>query len=365
MPGGRRILEARVLIVDDEKPNVLLLEKMLKNAGYSSVRSTTDPREVPDIYREFRPDLVLLDLKMPHLDGFEVMRRLGEIEPDSYLPVLVLTAQPDRETRLHALEAGAKDFLAKPFDMVEALTRIRNMLEVRLLHDAMRDHNEVLEEKVRERTQEIQVTQLDTVNRLASVAEYRDDETGAHIARVSRLCALLGRACGMSESECEVLLNASKMHDLGKVKIPDRILLKPAKLEPDEWEVMKTHAAVGAELLSESRSGLIRVAETIALTHHERWDGSGYPNGLKGEEIPLVGRICALCDVFDALISERPYKRALPVEEARAEIERSSGTHFDPNLVALFLEILPNAPGAGDLDTNAAQHQPSESEAPS
>ena len=341
-PTERGLLEARLLVVDDERPNVLLLEKMLKNAGYTSVWSTTDPREVPDLYRELRPDLVLLDLMMPHLDGFGVMLRLKEIEQDSYLPVLVLTAQPDRGTRQRALESGAKDFLGKPFDVVEALTRIRNMLEVRLLHNAMRDQNEVLEEKVRERTEEIRETQLETVTRLARVAEYRDDETGAHIARVSRLCALLGGASGMGERECELLLNASTMHDIGKVKIPDRILLKPGRLTSEEREVMKTHAVVGAELLSNSPSELVRMAEIIALTHHEKWDGSGYPNRLKEGEIPLVGRICAVCDVFDALISERPYKRAMTMEAAVAEIERGSGTHFDPRLVALFKRIVPS-----------------------
>lgn len=213
--------------------------------------------------------------------------------------------------------------------------------ELRRLHQAVRHQNRFLEEKVRERTKELQDSRLEVIHRLGRAAEYRDNDTGLHTIRMSRYAAALGRAAGMTEAECELLLHASPLHDVGKIAIPDRILLKPGKLDPDEWEVMKTHAAIGAELLAGSRSELMQMAETIALTHHEKWDGSGYPRGLKGEEIPLVGRICALCDVFDALTSERPYKKAWSVPEAMAEIERGSGTHFDPRLVELFKQILP------------------------
>jgi putative two-component system response regulator len=292
--------------------------------------------------------LILLDLTMPHLDGFQVMKQLQETAQDDYLSVLVLTANSERAIRLRALESGAKDFLTKPVDRVEALTRIRNLLEVRLLHIAALDLNRVLEDKVQERTEELrttnlelQATRLEVILRMGWVAEMRDTDTSAHISRVSRSCACLGKAIGLDERRCELLLNASAMHDVGKVGIPDHILLKPGKLEPDEMNVMKTHAGIGAMVLRGSSYELMKMAEEIALTHHEKWDGSGYPNGLRGEEIPLVGRIVSVCDVFDALTSERPYKQAWPIAPAVAEIESGSGAHFDPQLVLAFCRVLP------------------------
>jgi len=336
-----RIRNARILIVDDLELNIKLLENLLAEAGYRQVYSTTDSRQVAQLYRELSPDLVILDLHMPHRNGFQVMEDLREIERDSYIPVLVLTGLPDHATRLRALEAGARDFLSKPFEHVEALTRIRNMIEVRLLHNEIREQNRILEEKVRQRTQQLRETQLEIVRRLGRAAEYRDNVTGMHVIRMSHYCAELARAIGWDEEACEMLLYASPMHDIGKIGIPDRILLKEGKLTPEEWEVMKSHATIGAELLSGSSSPLMQMAMEIALSHHEKWDGTGYPRGLKGEEIPLVGRIVALCDVFDALTTERPYKQAWSVEEVIAEIDRQSGKHFDPKLVEAFKSILP------------------------
>jgi putative two-component system response regulator len=336
-----RLPGAKILIVDDQSPNVLLLERMLKSEGYREVYCTTDPREVAQLYARHRFDLVLLDLNMPHLNGFEVMEQLSLVERDSYLPVLVLTAQSDMETRLRALEAGAKDFIGKPFERLEVLTRIRNMLEVRLMHNQIRDHNRSLEEKVRKRTLELLDTRLEVIRRLGRAAEYRDNETGLHIIRMSKFSVRLAQAAGLREEECEMILNASPMHDIGKIGIPDRILLKPGRLDEEEWAVMKTHAAIGAEILSGHDSGLMGLARLIALTHHERWDGTGYPGGLKGEDIPLVGRIVALCDVFDALTTERPYKKAWSVASALSYINENSGGHFDPELVERFRTILP------------------------
>jgi putative two-component system response regulator len=336
-----RIRDARILVVDDLELNIKLLENLLAEAGYRRVFSTTDSRQVAQLYRELSPDLVILDLHMPHRNGFQVMEDLREIEHDSYIPVLVLTGLPDHATRLRALESGARDFLSKPFEHVEALTRIRNMIEVRLLHNEVREQNRILEEKVRQRTQQLRETQLEIVRRLGRAAEYRDNVTGMHVIRMSHYCAELARAIGWDDEACEMLLHASPMHDIGKIGIPDRILLKEGKLTPEEWEVMKSHATIGAELLSGSTSPLMQMAMDIALSHHEKWDGSGYPNGLKGEEIPIVGRIVALCDVFDALTTERPYKPAWSVEEVIAEIDRQSGRHFDPNLVETFKSILP------------------------
>ncbi|MFQ3580816.1 MAG: HD domain-containing phosphohydrolase [Chloracidobacterium sp.] len=336
-----RIRDARILVVDDLELNIKLLENLLAEAGYRRVFSTTDARQVAELYRELSPDLVLLDLHMPHRNGFQVMEDLREIERDSYIPVLVLTGLPDHATRLRALEAGARDFLSKPFEHIEALTRIRNMIEVRLLHNDVREQNRHLEEKVRERTHQLRETQLEIVRRLGRAAEYRDNVTGMHVIRMSHYCAELARAIGWKEEACEMLLHASPMHDIGKIGIPDRILLKEGKLTAEEWEVMKSHAAIGAELLSGSTSPLMQMAMEIALSHHEKWDGSGYPQGLKGEEIPIVGRIVALCDVFDALTTERPYKQAWPVEDVIAELDRQSGKHFDPDLVETFKSILP------------------------
>lgn len=341
MVAQQRLFNARILIVDDQQPNVMLLERMLKDSGYVHVQTATDSREVARLYQEFQPDLLLLDLRMPFMDGFEVMEQLRRMNPDDYLPILMLTTDFKRENRLRALTLGARDFVGKPFDYVEVLSRIQNLLEVRLLHNEVRDQNRMLEEKVRERTRELRETQLEIVLRLARTTEYRDNDTGFHITRMSLYCHSLGCAAGMSEEECELLRHSSPMHDVGKVAIPDHILHKPGKLDPDEWEIMKTHAAIGANILSGSRSELLQMAEEIALTHHEKWDGTGYPNGLKGEEIPLVGRICGLCDVFDALTSERPYKKAWSVEEAVTEIQRGSGKHFDPRLVERFMQILP------------------------
>jgi putative two-component system response regulator len=333
--------EAKVLVVDDVEANVVLLDRMLRGDGYKNVISITDPCLVEDLYRLHRFDIVLLDLNMPEMTGFEVMAQLQEIEGDDYVPVLVLTAQSDRDTRLQALEHGARDFIGKPFDRIEVLTRIRNMLEVRLLHNQIRDQNRVLEQKVVERTQELNDTRLEIIRRLGRAAEYRDNETGLHIIRMSQFSALLGHAAGMTEEDCEMLLNASPMHDIGKIGIPDRILLKPGKFEPDEWEIMKTHSLIGAEILSGHQSPLLEMARSIALTHHEKWDGTGYPDGLAGENIPLAGRIVALCDVFDALTSERPYKKAWETQAALDYISGNSGMHFDPHLVRLFFRILP------------------------
>jgi putative two-component system response regulator len=245
------------------------------------------------------------------------------------------------ETRLKALDMGAKDFLEKPFDRLEAMTRIQNMLEVRLLHNEVRNQNRVLEERVKERTIDLINTQREILRRLGKASEYRDDDTGFHINRMSQYCQLIAKSADMSDRFSDMILDISAMHDIGKIGIPDSILLKPDKLNNDEFEIMKTHTIIGADILSGSDSPILRLAESIALTHHERWDGSGYPNGLAGESIPIEGRICALADVFDALTSIRPYKSAWSVENAVAEMEKGRGSHFDPKLFDVFIKVLP------------------------
>ncbi len=337
----KTIKEAKILVVDDQPANVTLIEKMLDIDGYLNVISTTDPTQVEAIYMEQNSDLVLLDLNMPVMDGYQVLAKIREVDPD-YPPIIVLTAQSDRESRIKALDLGARDFLAKPFDRVELMTRIRNMLEVRIMTKAMKDQNKVLDGMVKERTQELNDTRLEIIRRLGRAAEYRDDMTGFHIIRMSHYSQLLSMAAGMLEDEAEVVLNASPMHDIGKIGIPDNVLLKPGKLDAEEWKIMQTHVNIGVEILSGSDSVLMNMAAEIAQNHHEKWDGSGYPCALAGEEIPLIGRIVAIVDVFDALTTERSYKKAWPVEEAVDYIKEQSGKHFDPVLVELFIGILPD-----------------------
>jgi putative two-component system response regulator len=331
---------ARILIVDDEPANLKLLDKMLASQGYQERVLIQDPREVLNSYQAAHPDLILLDINMPHLDGYQVMEQLKALNDSCLPPIVILTAQHGRDYLLKALSLGARDFLGKPFDRAELLMRVRNLLDAQLGHRLLHQQKDVLEEMVRLRTEELNRTRLQVVQRLGRAAEYRDNETGYHIIRMSQFSALLARKLGWSEADCELMLNASPMHDIGKIGIPDHILLKPGKFEPTEWEIMKTHAAIGAELLDGDDSTLLRLAREIALSHHEKWDGSGYPNGLAGEAIPQSGRIVAVADVFDALTSVRPYKKAWTVADAEAFMRENSGSHFDPAVVACFLDNL-------------------------
>lgn len=335
-----KVVQPKILIVDDNAANVLLLERMLRISGYTDIVTTTDSREALRLYHTIHPDLLLLDLQMPYYSGFDILEQLNNYKEGDYLPVIVITAQNDKENKIKALELGAKDFIGKPFDHTEILMRIRNMLEMRMLHMEVRGQNQKLEEKVKERTKELQDLQLELILRLLKAAEFRDDDTGSHIKRIERYAYSLAKAFGLSEKDCTLIGHASMMHDIGKIGIPDEVLLKKGKLDPVEWDIMMTHAVKGGQILAGSNYELIKVAEQIALTHHERWDGSGYPNGLKGEEIPLAGRITAICDVFDALLSKRPYKPAWKLSEVTEEISKGRGTHFDPMLVECFLANL-------------------------
>jgi putative two-component system response regulator len=337
----QRVFDSRILIVDDQEANTLLLEEVLQGTGYRHLLSVTDPRLVLDLVTGFRPDLVLLDLHMPHLDGFEILALLREQAQDDHLPVIVLTADVTHQTRIRALDLGAKDFLTKPFDQLEVVTRIRNLLELRLAWNDLREQNSVLELKVRDRTRELRETRLEVIHRLGRAAEFRDQGTGMHLLRISQFSQSMARVIGLPVEQSDLLLSASPMHDIGKIGIPDRILFKAGRLDGEEWEIMKTHTTIGAELLSGHDSPLMRMAAQIALTHHERWDGSGYPCGLKGAEIPIEGRIVALVDVFDALISKRPYKERWPIEDAVRTVEAGSGTAFDPDLVPCFGQAQP------------------------
>jgi putative two-component system response regulator len=339
-PEEQGLKALRILAVDDDESNLLLLRRVLERAGYTQVETTTDPTQVPGMFVETRPDLVLLDLHMPGMDGFELMERLGPLTGDgSGVPFLVLTADATDETKRRALSVGARDFLTKPLDQIELLLRVRNLLQVQQLQDRLHEQNANLEDQVAERTSDLEHARLEILDRLALAAEYRDDDTQEHAWRIGRISALLALGLGLPGREVELIRRAAPLHDIGKIGIPDAILLKPGKLSEAEFEEMRTHTTIGAEILSGSRSPLLRLAERIALTHHERWDGGGYPRGLSGEEIPLAGRIVAMADVFDALTHERPYKEAWPVDKAVAEILGQAGRQFDPGLVDAFSKL--------------------------
>ncbi|MGH2750993.1 MAG: HD domain-containing phosphohydrolase [Actinomycetota bacterium] len=331
-------MSARILVVDDQPANVRLLERILRSDGFSDLMTTTESPEVAELYRAYRPDLILLDLHMPHLDGFAVLEQLQKMASDeAYLPIVVLTADITPEARRRALATGAKEFLVKPFDAAEVLLRIRNQLETRGLHQRLSDRNRDLEIRVSERTAQLECARTEILERLAAAAEFRDDDTGEHIHRVAGNAAMLASKLGLRPEEVELIRRSSTLHDVGKIGIPDAILLKPGKLTSDEFAVIETHTVIGSEILSGSDVPLLRRAEEIARTHHERWDGSGYPAGLSGEDIPIAGRIVAVADVFDALTHDRPYKRAWPIDEAVAEIESQASRQFDPAVVAAFL----------------------------
>lgn len=332
--------QAKILVVDDEFANVRLIEKLLQMKGYQNVVCTMEPLQALSLYKEHNFDLILLDLDMPKLDGYGVMEQLKEYTDGKLPPVLVLTAQHMQEYRQRALDNGALDYVTKPFNAEELASRVNNLLQVQMAQKYMRYQNKILEQKVRERTEIIHDTRLQVVRRLGRAAEYRDNETGLHTIRMSKMAMVIGQAAGMDEQQCDLLLNAAPMHDVGKIGIPDHILLKPGKLDADEWAIMQTHAQIGADILSGDDSDLMIMAYDIAISHHEKWNGKGYPHGLKGENIPLTGRITAIADVFDALTSERPYKEAWPVEKAVALIKAESGEHFDPELVEHFLANL-------------------------
>ncbi|RIH89779.1 HD-GYP domain-containing protein [Calidithermus roseus] len=329
-----------VLVVDDEPANVVFLERLLRKDEGLRLISTQDPREVVELYIQHRPDLILLDLHMPHLDGFEVLEQLRRLElGGDVVPKVVLTADATPEAKHRALSLGARDFLTKPLDALEVLLRVKNHLETRRLYLALQGENTLLSEVVRERTQELDAARLEVLERLARAAEYRDDETGEHVKRVAANAARLAEALGLEFATVDMIHHTAPLHDVGKIGISDLILKKPGKLTPEEFEIVKTHTLIGSGLLAGGRTEMLRVAERIARSHHERWDGSGYPDGLCGEAIPLEARIVSVVDVFDALTSRRPYKQAWPVEEALEEIRRQSGRQFDPRIVEALLSI--------------------------
>ena len=349
-----------ILVVDDEEDNVRVLGQMLRWAGYHRLELSSDPFEALRLFESHAPDLVLLDLHMAGLDGFGVMERLRpRIQAGDWIPFLMLTGDLDPEVRERALSAGARDFVTKPFDIGEVLQRIKNLLETRHLHLRLRRHAEELEDKVRARTAQLAETQVEILRRLAVAAEYRDDITGEHAERVGALAALIAEEMGLSTEQIELIRRAAPLHDVGKIGVPDAILMKPGPLTSAEFEVMKSHTEIGARILGEGSFPLLRMACEIVRTHHERWDGRGYL-GRKGEDIPLSGRIVAVADVFDTITHRRPYKEAASVEEGIARVREDAGRHFDPAVVDAFLRVL----ASGRLAEVARHDSPAREGAP-
>jgi putative two-component system response regulator len=331
---------ARILIVDDEEQNIRLLARILERAGYENVAATTNPEDTLAIQAQFKPDLVLLDLHMRGKDGFEVLRDLLSPERGGeHLPVIMLTADDTADMKRRALALGAKDFVGKPFDSAEVLLRIKNLLETKFLHQSLKGKNFELEQKVAERTRELEQSQLEVLERLAAAVEFRDDDTGEHTKRVGMVSAMLAEALGLHSETVQLIGRGAPLHDIGKVGIPDNILLKAGPLTTEEFEIMKAHTVIGARMLANGRSELVRISQRIALSHHEWWDGSGYPHRTSGQRIPLEARIVAVADFLDALTHDRPYRLAWSIDDTLAEIKRRSGSHFDPAVADALVVI--------------------------
>jgi putative two-component system response regulator len=332
-------LSAHVLAVDDSASNLLLVEMILQEAGYTHVQTISRSSEVVAQFESDPPDLLLLDLQMPDPDGFELMRLLERwTTGTTYIPVLVLTADVSEQTRHRALQAGARDFLTKPLDHTDLLLRVQNLLQTRDLQLELQAQNQSLDAKVRNRTHELDHARLEAFEKLALAAEYRDDDTREHTRRVGHIARLLALELDLPAADADTLAQVAPLHDLGKIGIPDAILLKPGRLNAAEFAVMKDHTVIGAQIMR-STSPLFTIAAEIALCHHERWDGSGYPHGLAGAQIPLWARIVSVVDAFDAISHERPYKPPWPLEKALEEITRCRGSHFDPHIIDAFLRL--------------------------
>lgn len=334
------IKKASILIVDDQMPNLVLMERVLKAYEFSNVESTTSAQHALELFKDKQPDLLILDLHMPQKNGFAILENLqSHLSKDDYCPILVLTADVNPEAKKQALALGATDFINKPFDMNEVVLRISNLLQTRILFSQM-------EKLVQARTQQLKTSfriveraRQDTFEMLAMMGEYRDDDTGEHTTRVAELAAELALELGQSRIFIEKLRQAARLHDLGKIAIPDAILLKDGPLTEAEFSLSKQHTVIGAEILSKASSEVLKLASSIALSHHEQWDGKGYPQRLKATDIPLEARLTAVADVYDSLINNRPYRAAWTELEALREINTQAGKKFDPDIVAALMRL--------------------------
>jgi putative two-component system response regulator len=322
---------ARVLIVDDTPQNISLLNAALMDEY--SVKIATSGKQAIDICLNMKIDIILMDVMMPEMDGFETCRRFKDNPLTRAIPIIFVTARGEIEDESMGFACGAVDYITKPIRSAIVRARVNT-------HLALFNLNRTLELMVQQRTAELGETRLEILHRLGSAGEYRDNETGLHVVRVCHYCRIIALSLGLSESEAELLYNAAALHDTGKIGVPDSILLKPGKLDEEEWKIMRKHCEIGQKIIGSHKNSMLQAAATIALTHHEKWDGSGYPQGLKGNEIPLVGRIVSVADMFDALTSERPYKKAWPLTEAVEEIARCRELYFDPQIVDAFLLVI-------------------------
>ncbi len=331
---------AYILVVDDDAVNRHLLTGLLDQEGYKTKEAESGELALAKVKRD-PPDLILLDVMMPGINGFEVARMLKEDGGSEGVPIIMVTALGDEKSRETGLRQGVEEYISKPINPSELKIRVRNLLRLKMANNLLKTHNNVLEEEVRRRSQQLRSSFEEALYMLMRAAEYRDDETGGHIRRISYYTRLLAGELGMDEEYCDTIFLASPMHDIGKIGIPDHILLKPGPFEPHEWEEMKRHTIIGEEILADGNSPFVRMGQEIARSHHEHWDGSGYPYGLSGEEIPLSARIMSICDVYDALRSERPYKPAYDHDRAVEIIKDGDGrimpSHFDPKVLEGFL----------------------------
>lgn len=347
---------ARILVVDDDLASLNVLMRTLQRAGFFNLNGVCDARSILRGVIDFQPDVVLLDLHMPGVDGIEMIHDIAALQGRrNYLPVLVLTGDSSDEVRDAALAAGARDFLTKPYDSGEVLLRVRNLIDTRLLHVELQRQNAALSERFESRTEELEAAKVEILERLARAADFRDDSCYGHTTRVGELASMIAAELGSSEAEIEQIRIAARLHDIGKIGLSDSILLKPGRLAPAEFLAQEKHTLIGANILAGSRFPVLRLAEQIALAHHERWDGTGYPHGLRGEEIPACARIVSVADVFDALTHARAYKPAWRVDDALAEIVHQSGSMFDPAVVDAFMRVVANYVDTSELQTAEAK----------
>ncbi len=334
------LAQSSIMIVDDNSSNLMILERVLNLINLKNIRSFSRSRVALDSFLCAPPDLLILDLAMPELDGYAFLEAIGESRPqDKLLPVLVYTADLGAEAKIRALGMGATDFLTKPGDAVEIQLRVHNFLSMARLHRDLQWYASHLEDRVLERTADLELSRREAVMLLSRAAEYRDDETGQHTMRVGDLSARLAEKLGLDINFGASLRMVAPLHDVGKIGIPDYILRKPTTLTEDEYALMKTHAIIGGDLLAETQSPLLQLAKEIARHHHERWDGKGYPSGLAGEDIPISARIVAVADAYDAITNDRPYRKARTQHEALVEIRHQSGHQFDPTVVDALLSL--------------------------
>lgn len=331
----------QVVVVDDQSTGRMILEKIiLQIANDIEVIDFADPKEALYWLSNNKADLIVTDYRMPSINGIEFIKTVRQMASGEHIPIMMITVVSEKKVRYEALDAGVTAFLTRPIDQIECRTTCRNLLKLHKQHVIIQNRADWLSDQVNLATEQILQREQETILKLAKAGEYRDEDTGNHVIRMAKYAKEIAKELGLDESECNDIEHAAQMHDIGKIGIPDRVLLKPGRFEPEEWAIMQTHTTIGYEILSGSHSKYMQMGSIIALNHHERFDGTGYPNKLQGEEIPLIARIVSVADVFDALLSVRPYKKAWPIKDAIDFLKNNSGTQFDPKCVEAFFNIL-------------------------